>query len=167
MVGTVPLQGAPLPQTAVQVAPIAPLPVLLETGGGRLLTLPAPASTVLAADPKVARVQPASPTSIFVIGVSAGRTNIMATAEDGTAIAEYAVAVRGGAQAAAPATPGAPAPAAAPARPSAAALEAAMRQMGRGSSAVRVRSVPNGYILSGTVGPRPRPSGWKPSHAAS
>ena len=77
---------------------MAPLPVLLEAGTGRLLTLPAPASTVMAADPKVARVQPASPTSIFVMGVAPGRTTIMTTADDGTAIAEYAVTVRGGNQ---------------------------------------------------------------------
>ena len=153
--GTVPLQGAPLPQTALQASPAAPLPVLLETGGGRLLTLPAAASTVLAADPKVARVQPASPTSIFVMGVAAGRTTVMATAEDGTAIVEYAVTVRGGGGQSGPApqaVPTAPAAAPAPARPSAAALEAALRQMARGTSTVRVRSVPNGYVLSGTAG---------------
>ncbi len=153
---TFPLQGAPLPQTALQAAPTAPLPVLLETGGGRLLTLPAAASTVLAADPKVARVQPASPTSIFVIGVSPGRTTVMATAEDGTAIAEYAITVRGGqAPEAAPPTAAAPlvpAVPAGPSRPSAAAIEAALRQMARGAASVRVRSVPNGYVLSGTAG---------------
>ncbi len=143
-----------MPSTALQAAPMAPLPVLLETGGGRLLTLPAAASAVLAADPKVVRVQPASPTSIFVIGVAAGRTTVMATAEDGTAIVEYAVTVRGAQTEAAPASPGpAPAPApAVPSRPSVAAIEAALRQMGRSASSVRVRSVPNGYVLSGTVG---------------
>ena len=157
--GTIPLQGEPLPQSgALQFAPATPLPVLLEAGGGRLLTLPAAASTVLAADPKVARVQPASPTSIFVIGVAPGRTTVMATAEDGTAIAEYAITVRGGAQPAAAPQPGAtalpPVPTAAPAasKPSAASIEAAMRQMVRGTASVRVRSVPNGYILSGTAG---------------
>ena len=152
--GTIPLQASPMPPGAFQAAPSAPLPVLLETGTGRLLTLPAAASTVIAADPKVARVQPASPTSIFVMGVSPGRTTVMTTAEDGTAIAEYAITVRGGnqpeaaPQAAAPAAPVAPAR---PARVSAAALEAALRQLSRGASALQVRSVPNGYILSGTV----------------
>jgi pilus assembly protein CpaC len=131
------------------------LPVLLEAGAGRLLTLPAPASAVLAADPKVVRVQPASPTSIFVIGVAPGRTTIMATAEDGTAIVEYAVTVRGG-QTEAAAQPAAPPAAAAapsaPSRPSAAAIEGALRQMIRGAAALRVRAVPGGYVLSGTVG---------------
>ena len=153
--GTVPLQSAPMPPGAFQAVPSAPLPVLIETGSGRLLTLPAAASTVIAADPKVARVQPASPTSIFVMGVAPGRTTIMTTAEDGTAIAEYAVTVRGGNQPEAPAQPGAPtAPPAnpKPARPTAAAIESALRQMARGPSAVQVRSVPNGYVLSGTVG---------------
>ena len=153
--GTIPLQGAPMPPGAFQAAPSAPLPVLLETGGGRLLTLPAPASTVIAADPKVARVQPASPTSIFVMGVAPGRTTIMTTAEDGTAIVEYAVTVRGASQPEAPSQPGAPAAPSGPqrsARPTAAAIEAALRQMSRGASSVQVRSVPNGYVLQGTVG---------------
>lgn len=154
--GTIPLQGQALPAAGPQqvVAPSAPLPVLLETGGGRLLTLPAPASMVLAADPKVARVQPASPTSIFLMGVAPGRTTVLATAEDGSAIVEYAVTVRGGGQmesAPQPAAPIAPAPAPSSGRPSAAALEAAIRQMNRGAGSVRVRSLPNGYVLSGTV----------------
>ncbi len=152
--GTVPLQSPPMSPGAFQAAPSAPLPVLLETGGGRLLTLPAAASTVIAADPKVARVQPASPTSIFIMGVAPGRTTVMTTAEDGTAIVEYAVTVRGGNQPETAPQPGAPAPPAAPAgagRPTAAAIEAALRQMSRGASTVQVRSVLNGYILSGTV----------------
>lgn len=150
--GITPIQATPVPQTGFGVAPSAPLPVLLEAGGGRLLTLPAPAATVLAADPKVVRVQPASPTSIFVIGVAPGRTNILATAEDGTAIVEYGVTVRSGQSEAPAPQAAAPAPApAGPSRPSATALEAALRQMMRGASTLRVRSVPNGYVLSGTV----------------
>jgi pilus assembly protein CpaC len=149
-----PLQAAPLPQMALQVAPTTPLPVLVETGSGRLLTLPAPATTVLAADPKVARVQPASPTSIFVMGVAPGRTTIMATGEDGTAIAEYAVTVRAGGQVdSAPPPAGPPAaPAPPPSRPAASAIEAALRQMARGTGAVQVRTVPGGYVLTGTAG---------------
>ena len=73
-----------------------PLLLLLEVGSGRLLTLPAPATTVLAADPRVARVHPDSPTSIFVYGIAAGRTTVTATGEDGTLVAEYAVTVRNG-----------------------------------------------------------------------
>jgi pilus assembly protein CpaC len=149
---TVPQQAAPMPQTALQAAPTAPLPVLLDAGTGRLLTLPAPATTVLAADPRVARVQPASPTSIFVMGVAAGRTTVMATGEDGAAIAEYTVTVRGGGQAQGSqqtAAPAAPPPAS---RPTASAVEAALRQMTPAASAVRVRSVPGGYVLTGTVG---------------
>ena len=62
------------------------------------------------------------------------------------------------------------APAAAPAssRPSASAIEAAIRQMTRGAGTVRVRSVPGGYVLTGTVGsPSPRRSAPRPSPAAS
>lgn len=151
--GTLPIQAPAMPPSAFQATPTAPLPVLIEAGAGRLLMLPAAASTVLAADPKIARVQPASPTSIFLMGVSAGRTTILATAEDGTAIAEYAVTVRGSNQSdgANPSpVPAAAAPTKAP-RVAPGAIEAALRQMSHGAGSVRVRSVPNGYVLTGTV----------------
>ena len=54
-----------------------------------LLSLPQAAATVMSADPAVARVQPASPTSLFLMGVDAGRTTVMATPKAGTAIAQY------------------------------------------------------------------------------
>ena len=64
--------SSPPATTAGAAASLAPrpVPVIMETGSGRLLQLPGPASTILAADPRIARVQPASPTSIFVMGVS-------------------------------------------------------------------------------------------------
>src|SRR5688572_21240056 len=62
-VGTVPSSPSARP------APV-PLPVVIEAGSGRLLQLPAPAMTVMAADPRIARVQPASPTSLFIMAVA-------------------------------------------------------------------------------------------------
>ncbi len=51
-----------------------------------LLRLPAPAAAVMSAEPGVARVQPASPTSLFLMGVSPGRTTVIATSDNGSAI---------------------------------------------------------------------------------
>ncbi len=71
-------------------------PLVLEQGSGRLVELPAPALTVLVADPRIARVQPASPTSLFIMGVNAGRTNLIATREDGSLVAEFDITVSSG-----------------------------------------------------------------------
>ena len=131
----------------------------LEAGTGRLLNLPRPALTVLAADPRIARIQPASPTSLFLMAVAAGRTTVVATAEDGTPVAQYditvspssaAAAAAAGAPVTMPAT--SPAPAAAPPPPSASALESMVRRMVRGAEGVRVAAAGrNGYVLSGPV----------------
>src|SRR3954447_2839418 len=83
--------------TTVPGSPARPIPLILEAGSGRLVQLPAPAATILAADPRIARVQPASPTSLFVMGVAAGHTTVVATGEDGTPIAEYDVTIQPGA----------------------------------------------------------------------
>ncbi|MFT8246979.1 type II and III secretion system protein family protein [Roseomonas sp. BN140053] len=135
---------------------VVPLAVALEAGTGRLVTLPRPALTVLAADPRVARVQPASPTSLFLMAVAAGRTTIVATAEDGTPVAEYDVTVspsRTAVPAAGPLVmPGAPAAAPAPPPPSASAIEGMIRRMVRGAEGVRVAAAGRtGFVLSGTV----------------
>ncbi len=66
----------------------------LEAGTGRVVVLNAPAASVFAADPRVAEVRPASPTSLFVLGVAAGRTTIAAIGDDGAAIAQYDVTVQ-------------------------------------------------------------------------
>lgn len=121
--------------------------IQLEAGTGRLVTLPSPASTVMAADPRVVRVQPSSPTSIFVMAGAPGRTNIIATNETGQAVAEYAVTVvpsAGGAPAAAAPTTGR-------VGASAAAMEAQLRTLIAGPGQVRVRSVGQQIILSGAV----------------
>lgn len=135
-----------VPQAAAPAAATRPTTVIVDAGSGRLIQLPAPANTILAADPRIARVQPASPTSIFIMGVAAGHTTVIATSDNGLPIAEYDVTVRGGVSTGpTDATP-------AKTAPSPAAIEAAIRRSLPGMSAIRVTA--NGrdaYILSGTV----------------
>lgn len=137
MPGSVPVPGATLTR-----------PIVLEQGSGRLVELPSPAVTVLVADPRIARVQPASPTSLFVMGVNAGRTNLIATREDGSLVAEFDITVQASATGAAQA---APAVAAAPAV-SAGQVQSMIRRMVRGGQNVQVQMVGRGAIgLSGMV----------------
>ncbi|GGG43582.1 fimbriae assembly protein [Caldovatus sediminis] len=155
------------PAPTVGVAPTAPqfrptpvpLPVVIEAGSGRLIQLPAPAASVMAADPRIARVQPASPTSLFVMAVAPGRTTIIATADDGSPVAEYDITVRPGRGVLAPQPPP-PGPLeqifgrdrreAEPLRP--AAVESAIRRSHRGMAGVRVTTAgPNVLVLNGTV----------------
>nr|WP_280855208.1 type II and III secretion system protein family protein [Pararoseomonas indoligenes] len=146
------------PAPATPAVSTVPLAIALEAGTGRLMTLPRPALTVLAADPRVARVQPASPTTLFLMAVAAGRTTVIATSEDGTPVAEYDVTVApsraaaAGAPPAPVAMPGAGTPPAAPPPPSASAVESMIRRMVRGAERVRVEAAGrNGFVLSGTV----------------
>ncbi len=117
----------------------------IEPGGGQLVTLPQAATTVFAADPRVARVQAASPTTLFISGVGRGRTVVVATAADGSEIASYEVTVGPP-----PRPPGAPGPAVA-AAPALAALEAAIRSIVPGGTNISVRRVPGGVMLAGEV----------------
>jgi pilus assembly protein CpaC len=124
----------------------------LEAGTGQLLNLPRAASTVIAADPRIARVQPTSPTRLFVMGVAEGRTTLIATAEDGSLVAQYEIVVRG---TVAP-TGGAPAALALPASPAAApvnaaALETALREAVPGLQGLRLRITPSAMVLEGSV----------------
>lgn len=66
----------------------------LVAGEGRNIDLPDAASTVLVADPGVADVQSTSPTSIFVTGMGAGRTNIVVSDASDATLASYTVIVR-------------------------------------------------------------------------
>lgn len=145
-----------MPREAAVVRAAAPVSVVLEAGTGRLLTLPAPVVTVLAADPRIARIQPASPTSLFLMAVAPGNTTVVATAEDGSPVAQFDVTVTPGAaqaRAAAEAAAGPMQPAAAPAAPpplSVTAIESLLRRMVRGD--IRVATMGrNGLVLSGQV----------------
>jgi len=133
--------------------------VTLPAGTGMLLRLPQAASTIMSANPAVARVQPASPTSLFLMGVAAGRTTVLATAESGVAIIQYDVSVT-------PGETGAPPPSAAvplgtgggeattgkvvtPA--TAAAIQASVATSVPGADSVRVQAIGGGLLLTGTV----------------
>ncbi len=120
--------------TVVTTLPRPPPRVLgltLEAGAGRIVSLTAPAASVFAADPRVAEVRPASPTSLFVLGVAPGRTTIAAIDEGGAAIAQYDVTVR-------------------PSSYTAAAAQSAIAKElpGRG---VHVTAQPNGLMVTGTL----------------
>lgn len=117
----------------------------LGVGGGILVQLPAPAATVLAADPKIAKVEPASANSLFVIGIGAGVTTVIATTQSGQPIAQYTVAVT-----AAPAAPGPNARGAAPAV-TASSIQAAIASMVPDAYGVSVRRAGQTLVLAGTV----------------
>lgn len=164
----VPMQAPPglslLPQAQAQTLPpqlpgvpqvMAPAPgatltrpLVLEQGSGRLVELPAPALTVLVADPRIARVQPASPTSLFVMGVNAGRTNLIATREDGSLVAEFDITVQSSVTGAPQVAPGV----AAVPSVTAGQIQSMIRRMVRGGQNVRVTMAGRGAIsLTGMV----------------
>ncbi len=146
----------------VQVVPGGPitaalvLPLNLEPGTGLLVQLPRPASTVIAADPRVVRVTPASPSSLFMVGVAVGRTNVIVTNETGAPIIQYDVVVRRGGGADGAAAPAPAAPAAAPVPTArggnASQIEATLRQHVPGAGGVKVAMLDGAMVVSGTIG---------------
>jgi len=68
--------------------------LVIEVGSGRVVPLPAPVANVFVSDPKIAEVRPASPTSLFLFGVAAGRTSVAALNAAGATIRQYTVTVR-------------------------------------------------------------------------
>ncbi|MDB5316893.1 MAG: fimbriae assembly protein [Rhodospirillales bacterium] len=117
--------------------------ITLPAGTGRLVQLPGAAVSVIAAEPRIARVEPTSQTTLFVMGIAAGRTTVVATAENGSAIAEYEVTVLPSAFDQTNARPP---------QPSALAMQAAVRQSVPGSDSVRITTVGrNGFVLNGTI----------------
>ena len=68
--------------------------VIVEAGAGRVITLPAPVANVFVADPKVVEVRPASPTSLFVFGVTAGRSSVAALDAEGNTVRQFEITVR-------------------------------------------------------------------------
>ncbi len=151
--GAGPARAQPVAEPAPTGFPTEPpllIDVVVATGVGRVLQLPAAASTILAANPQVARVQATSPTTLFVIGVQPGRTNVIATNEQGRVIIEYAVTVlpataaqREGAER--------PAAAAAVARVNIPELQALLRGAVPGAENVTLRRVETRVVLGGTV----------------
>ncbi len=141
-------------------------PISIVAGTGMLLPLAHPATTVMSAEPAIARVQPASPTSLFLMGVGPGRTTVIATSENGSPIAQYDVTVTGTAVA-----HGTPAPAAPDAGPfglgnllgggaaapvtitqeTADEIEAAIHRLVPGGITMRATAAGGRLILTGTV----------------
>jgi len=161
-----PLQPGTLPPPMVSaVQPSAPVlrpfagqPIQLPAGTGILLSLPKPAATVMSAEPEVARVQPASPTSLFLMGVAPGRTTVIATTEAGTPIVQYDVTVLPGANGkpSLPELGGLLPPAGPPPGPvevspeTAAAIRKAITQTTPGAS-IEVRPAGSQVIITGSV----------------
>ena len=139
----VPGSSTPAPATISQ-------PVTVQAGTGVLLRLPQPAATVMSAEPSIARVQPASPTSLFLMGVAPGRTTVIATTDAGQAIVQYDVTVAsGGGGAAGPAAAAVPAGTITPAIASA--IQATIARTVQAASAVRVQGAGADAVLTGTV----------------
>ncbi|MCK8785751.1 type II and III secretion system protein family protein [Roseomonas sp. NAR14] len=95
---TVPL-SAPLPSAAPVQRPAVRAAgyvtsLVLEAGRGRLVTLPGAAASLFAADPRVAELRPASPSTVFLFGVASGRTTLAAIDESGRPLAQWEVTVR-------------------------------------------------------------------------
>jgi pilus assembly protein CpaC len=126
--GAAQLQANPLPAVT---RPPRVQSLSLEAGTGRIVSLTAQAASVFAADPKVAEVRPASPTSLFVLGVAPGRTTIAAIGDTGAAIAEYDVTVL-------------------PSTYAAARAQTAIAQQLPGQN-VKVTTRPSGLVVSGTL----------------
>lgn len=120
--------------------------VSVVAGTGVLLHLPEPAATVIAADPSIARAQPASPTSIFLMGVAPGRTTVIATNDAGAAIIQYDITVLSSGEQKAAEAPAAPAGAPVDA------AQAAITRNVTGAQNVRISGAANNLILTGTVG---------------
>ncbi len=68
-------------------------PLVIGAGSGQIVRLVGAAANVFTADPKVADVRPASPSSLFVFGVGPGSTTIAALDASGTTLAKFQVTV--------------------------------------------------------------------------
>jgi pilus assembly protein CpaC len=149
--------AAPNPAPAVDAATRSQ-PISVDAGTGILLPLPHPATTIMSAEPSIARVQPASPTSLFLMGVAPGRTTVIATSDTGAPIVQYDVTVVGAARGA-PA--GGPNPllepglqaeqATAISQATVAAIETSIHRMVLGGSTVHAAAAGGRLILTGSV----------------
>jgi pilus assembly protein CpaC len=112
-------------------AVLAASPVLLDSGSGRVLTLPSAAANVFVADSKVAEVRPASPSTLFIFGVGVGRTTVAALDAAGGLVTQFDVTVQ----------------------PSSFNATQAQSEIARilPRSHIMVRAMPSGLMLTGTV----------------
>jgi pilus assembly protein CpaC len=152
------LRGAqPVTEPPAESYPAAPMPrtITLEAGTGMLLRLPEAASTVMSAEPAIARVQPTSPTTLFLMGVAQGRTTVIALGDNGTPIGQYDIVVSPGVGRA-PAAAAAPAVIAAPrvmpiSAESARAIQLSIHRSVPGSASVTVQGAGGRLLLRGAV----------------
>ena len=93
--GALPPAQARAPNRAARTESAAPesRTLMIEAGLGRVIQLNGTATSVFAADPKVAEVRPASPTTLFVFGVAPGRTTIAAMDASGQPVGQYELIV--------------------------------------------------------------------------
>ncbi|MCM8729439.1 type II and III secretion system protein family protein [Hephaestia sp. GCM10023244] len=80
------LGTAPAPSAAQTVSASPSAIVQINTGRGRLVTLPAPMSDLFVADPGIADVQVRSPTQLYVFGKAPGETTVYATTKAGKVV---------------------------------------------------------------------------------
>lgn len=124
------LAGLSMAQAAAAPTPSA-TSVVVEVGSGKLITLGSPVSNVFIVDTKIAEVRPASPTTLFIFGISPGRTTVAFTDEHGDVLAQYELTVK-------------------PSSFTAAEAQAAIARLIPGSH-VQVQSHGKGLMLSGNV----------------
>ena len=68
--------------------------IVIEAGGGRVVRISGKIASLFVADPKVVEVRPASPGSVFVFGVGAGRSTVAALDEAGNPLSQFDVVVQ-------------------------------------------------------------------------
>jgi pilus assembly protein CpaC len=83
--------------SAAAPVPAVPSPYVgsfsVQMGQGKLIKLPQPVANLFVADPDIATVQPASPTTMFVFGKKNGETDIVGTDQNGNRLAQFTVMV--------------------------------------------------------------------------
>jgi pilus assembly protein CpaC len=92
--GSPPMAPASAPPPVTGVANTGRMAITLNVGAGRVVTLAQPATSLFTADPKIAEVRPASPTSVFVFGIAPGKTTVAAIGENGEPVAQIDLTVR-------------------------------------------------------------------------
>ncbi len=144
-----PTEPTPTAQPGDAEHAVVPQDITIDVGRGQMLQLPEPATSVLAADPSVARVQPASPTRLFLIAVAAGHTTIIATNSAGQTISQFDVTVRSNAPA--PVAGVAPAAEPGPTVANGQGAEEAINLSVHGAKDIRVRMLGKDAVLTGIV----------------
>jgi pilus assembly protein CpaC len=105
----------------------------------------------MSADPGIARVQPASPDSLFLMGVAPGVTTVIATNAQGAAIVQYDVLVNAGQRPVAVGAVAAGGPPTGVTAATAAAVQATIAQTVQGTADLKVRAAGADLVISGSV----------------